>query len=45
MNSWRLQSLISKDGSRLAVYIIQTDEELLIAGNAVHCVLKDLQQL
>ncbi len=30
--------LISKDGSRVAVYVIPTDEELLIARDTVRCV-------
>ncbi|HXI23214.1 MAG TPA: acetate kinase [Pyrinomonadaceae bacterium] len=31
---------ISKEGSRLAVYVIPTDEELLIARDTVRCILK-----
>jgi acetate kinase len=30
--------LVSKDGSRVAVYVIPTDEELLIARDTVRCV-------
>jgi acetate kinase len=30
--------LITKDGSRVAVYVIPTDEELLIARDTVRCV-------
>lgn len=33
------EGLISKGGSRLAVYVIPTDEELLIARDTVRCVL------
>jgi len=33
------EGLISKEGSRLAVYVIPTDEELLIARDTVRCVL------
>lgn len=33
-----LEGLISKDGSRLAAYVIPTDEELLIARDTVRCV-------
>ncbi|HEY9501737.1 MAG TPA: acetate kinase, partial [Pyrinomonadaceae bacterium] len=32
------EGLISKDGSRLACYVIPTDEELLIARDTVRCV-------
>jgi acetate kinase len=32
------EGLISKDGSRLAAYVIPTDEELLIARDTVRCV-------
>ena len=32
------EGVISKDGSRLAVYVIPTDEELLIARDTVRCV-------
>jgi len=35
------EGLISKEGSRPAVYVIPTDEELLIARDTVRCVLKD----
>jgi len=34
------EGLISKAGSRPAVYVIPTDEELLIARDTVRCVLK-----
>jgi acetate kinase len=34
------EGLISKEGSRPAVYVIPTDEELLIARDTVRCVLK-----
>jgi acetate kinase len=34
------EGLISKKGSRPAVYVIPTDEELLIARDTVRCVLK-----
>jgi acetate kinase len=34
------EGLISKEGSRLAAYVIPTDEELLIARDTVRCVLK-----
>ena len=37
------EGLISKEGSRPAVYVIPTDEELLIARDTVRCVLKDPQ--
>jgi acetate kinase len=37
------EGLISKEGSRPAVYVIPTDEELLIARDTVRCVLKDQQ--
>ena len=33
------EGVISKDGSRLAAYVIPTDEELLIARDTVRCVL------
>jgi len=39
------EGLISKEGSRPAVYVIPTDEELLIARDTVRCVLKDRQHL
>jgi acetate kinase len=32
------EGLISKDGSRLAAYVIPTDEELLIARDTARCV-------
>jgi acetate kinase len=32
------EGLISSDGSRLAAYVIPTDEELLIARDTVRCV-------
>jgi acetate kinase len=35
------EGLISKQNSRLSVYVIPTDEELLIARDTVRCVLKD----
>ena len=38
MHIGRREGLISKDGSRLAVYVIPTDEELLIARDTVRCV-------
>lgn len=34
------EGLISKEGSRPAVYVIPTDEELLIARDTVRCILK-----
>jgi acetate kinase len=37
------EGLISKEGSRPAVYVIPTDEELLIARDTVRCVLKERQ--
>lgn len=37
------EGVISKDGSHPAVYVIPTDEELLIARDTVRCVLKDWQ--
>ena len=37
------EGLISKEGSRPAVYVIPTDEELLIARDTVRCVLKEPQ--
>jgi acetate kinase len=37
------KGVISKEGSRPAVYVIPTDEELLIARDTVRCVLKDRQ--
>jgi acetate kinase len=39
------EGLISKEGSRPAIYVIPTDEELLIARDTVRCVLKDGQHL
>ena len=35
------EGLISKEGSRCAVYVIPTNEELLIARDTVRCVLKE----
>ena len=35
------EGLISKEGSRPSVYVIPTDEELLIARDTVRCVLKE----
>ena len=32
------EGIVSKDGSRLAAYVIPTDEELLIARDTVRCV-------
>jgi acetate kinase len=37
------EGLISKEESRPAVYVIPTDEELLIARDTVRCVLKEGQ--
>jgi acetate kinase len=37
------EGLISREGSRPAVYVIPTDEELLIARDTVRCVLKARQ--
>jgi acetate kinase len=37
------EGVISQEGSRLAVYVIPTDEELLIARDTVRCVLKEWQ--
>ena len=37
------EGLISKEGSRPAVYVIPTDEELLIARDTVRCVLQERQ--
>jgi acetate kinase len=37
------EGLVSKKRSRPAVYVIPTDEELLIARDTVRCVLKDRQ--
>ena len=37
------EGVISGEGSRPAVYVIPTDEELLIARDTVRCVLKDRQ--
>jgi Acetate kinase len=37
------EGLISKKGSRPSVYVIPTDEELLIARDTVRCVLKERQ--
>ena len=37
------EGLISREGSRPAVYVIPTDEELLIARDTVRCVLKEQQ--
>jgi acetate kinase len=37
------EGLISSEGSRPAVYVIPTDEELLIARDTVRCVLKEPQ--
>jgi acetate kinase len=39
------EGLISKEGSCPAIYVIPTDEELLIARDTVRCVLKDRQHL
>ena len=33
------EGLVSTDGSKLAVYVIPTDEELLIARDTVRCVV------
>ena len=38
------EGLISKDGSRLQVYVIPTDEELLIARDTVRCVTGTTQR-
>ena len=38
------EGLISSEGSRPSVYVIPTDEELLIARDTVRCVLKERQQ-
>ena len=38
------EGLISKEGSRCAVYVIPTNEELLIARDTVRCVLKESQR-
>jgi acetate kinase len=38
------EGIISKDGSRLAAYVIPTDEELLIARDTMRCVLKAPQR-
>ncbi len=38
------EGIISKDGSRLAAYVIPTDEELLIERDTVRCVLKAPQR-
>lgn len=38
------EGIISKEGSRLAAYVIPTDEELLIARDTVRCVLKAPQR-
>jgi acetate kinase len=38
------EGMISKDGSRLAAYVIPTDEELLIARDTVRCVLNAPQR-
>ncbi|HEX6649761.1 MAG TPA: acetate kinase, partial [Pyrinomonadaceae bacterium] len=35
------EGVISREGSRPAVYVIPTDEELLIARDTVRCVLKE----
>ena len=37
------EGLISREGSRPSVYVIPTDEELLIARDTVRCVLKEQQ--
>ena len=37
------EGLISREGSRPAVYVIPTDEELLIARDTVRCVVKERQ--
>ena len=37
------EGLISREGSRPSVYVIPTDEELLIARDTVRCVLKERQ--
>lgn len=38
------EGLISKEGSRPSVYVIPTDEELLIARDTVRCVLKERER-
>lgn len=38
------EGLISREGSRLAAYVIPTDEELLIARDTVRCVLEAPQR-
>jgi acetate kinase len=38
------EGLISKEDSRLAAYVIPTDEELLIARDTVRCVLEAPQR-
>jgi acetate kinase len=38
------EAAISTDGSRLAVYVIPTDEELLIARDTVRCILGESHQ-
>jgi acetate kinase len=43
LHSGGREGLISKEGSRPAVYVIPTDEELLIARDTVRCVLKEPQ--
>ena len=43
LHSGGREGLISREGSRPAVYVIPTDEELLIARDTVRCVLKDWQ--
>ena len=37
------EGLISREGSRPAIYVIPTDEELLIARDTVRCVLEERQ--
>jgi acetate kinase len=37
------EGLISREGSRPSVYVIPTDEELLIARDTVRCVVKERQ--
>jgi acetate kinase len=42
-NNGGQEGLISREGSRLSVYVIPTDEELLIARDTVRCVFKEPQ--
>jgi acetate kinase len=44
LNCGGCEGLISQERSRPAVYVIPTNEELLIARDTVRCVLKERAQ-